>query len=53
MRLTSWKHSGKCAVCGKPTALLIHQSCGNKLPHPKRRQAKPYSLQTIRHISGR
>ena len=26
-----WVGSGKCAVCGRSTKLLVHSSCGEKM----------------------
>lgn len=38
-----WRHTGLCFVCGKPTVLLIHKPCGEKMAadrKPKRDYAK-------------
>jgi hypothetical protein len=41
-KLKPWTElTGKCRVCGKPTALLIHEACGKSLDKPS---AKPKRL---------
>lgn len=55
MKFDTWKqHTGRCAACGKPTALKVHQHCGERLARPKSHRgakAAPYRAGFLRHIA--
>ena len=53
----SFSKTGKCAVCGEDTSLLIHTPCGEKMDKlrkkkgKKRKYSKEY-LYRLAHIDG-
>jgi hypothetical protein len=43
------KHTGLCAKCGRPTALLIHKGCGKERSGGKK--LKKYSTSAIKFFA--
>jgi len=40
----TFRHTGKCHVCGEDTRLLIHQECGKKMDAKTKRRKRSRKL---------
>jgi hypothetical protein len=53
MKLSSnIKRTGICAACGKPTKLLIHQGCGEKIRKDVKPKKRKYCKEFVDRMSN-
>jgi hypothetical protein len=48
----TWKKTGLCRVCGKPTKLLIHAPCGLKCDAEKTKKVPGMGNLTVQHTEN-